>query len=147
SRDAAFGNEVKRRIMVGCFALSAGYYDAYYRKAQQIRRLIKNDFVEAFRDVDILVGPVSPTTAFALGEKSNDPIAMYLQDIYTTASNLAGLPALSIPAGFSDGLPVGLQLVGNYLDEQTLLRVGHRFQKATDWHLKTPPSTRDSATP
>lgn len=138
SRDEGFGNEVKRRIMVGCFALSAGYYDAYYKKAQQIRRLIKNDFVEAFKDVDVLVGPVSPTTAFALGEKSDDQISMYLQDIYTTASNLAGLPALSIPAGFSNNLPVGLQLVGNYLDEQTLLRTGHQYQLATDWHMRSP---------
>jgi len=142
TRDEGFGREVKRRIMVGCFTLSAGYYDAYYKKAQQIRRLIKNDFLEAFSDTDILVGPVSPTTAFNIGEKSDDQIAMYLQDIYTTAANLAGLPAMSIPAGFSEHLPVGLQLVGNYLDEQTLLRVGHQFQQRTAWHRQLPSAAR-----
>ncbi|MEX2489529.1 MAG: Asp-tRNA(Asn)/Glu-tRNA(Gln) amidotransferase subunit GatA [Pseudomonadales bacterium] len=138
SRDEGFGREVKRRIMVGSFALSAGYYDAYYKKAQQVRRLIKNDFVEAFREVDVLVGPVSPSTAFKIGEKSDDQISMYLQDIYTIASNLAGLPALSIPAGFSNDLPVGLQLIGNYLGEQTILRVAHQFQQHTDWHRTFP---------
>lgn len=138
TRDEGFGAEVKRRIMVGSFALSAGFYDAYYKKAQQVRRLIKNDFVEAFRNVDVLVGPVSPTTAFGLGEKRDDQISMYMQDIYTIASNLAGLPALSMPAGFSNSLPVGLQLIGNYLDEQTILRVAHQFQQQTDWHRRFP---------
>jgi aspartyl-tRNA(Asn)/glutamyl-tRNA(Gln) amidotransferase subunit A len=138
SRSEGFGREVKRRIMVGTFALSAGYYDAYYRKAQQIRRLIKNDFDSAFEKVDILVGPTAPTTAFKIGEKSEDQIAMYLQDIFTISCNLAGLPAASIPAGFVDGLPVGMQLIGNYLDEATILQVAHQFQMKTDWHRRMP---------
>jgi len=138
SRSEGFGREVKRRIMVGTFALSAGYYDAYYRKAQQIRRLIKNDFSSAFDSVDILVGPTAPAPAFKIGEKSEDQIAMYLQDIFTIACNLAGLPAASIPVGFVDGLPVGMQLIGNYLDEATILRVAHQFQLQTDWHGRVP---------
>jgi len=138
SRSEGFGREVKRRIMVGTFALSAGYYDAYYRKAQQIRRLIKNDFDGAFNDVDILVGPTAPAPAFKIGEKSEDQIEMYLQDIFTIACNLAGLPAASIPAGFVDGLPVGMQLIGNYLDEATILKVAHQFQMQTDWHKRIP---------
>lgn len=138
SRSEAFGDEVKRRIMVGTFALSTGYYDAYYRKAQQIRRLIKNDFVEAFRQVDVILGPVTPSPAFRLGDKVDDPVSMYLQDIYTIASNLAGVPAMSVPVGFSRGLPVGMQLIGNYLDEARILNVAHIYQQLTDWHLQAP---------
>ncbi len=138
SRSEALGEEVKQRILVGAFALSAGYYDAYYRKAQQIRRLVKNDFQEAFKSVDILLGPTTPGPAFKIGEKKDDPIAMYMQDIYTIASNLAGLPAMSIPAGMSSGLPIGLQLIGNYLDESKLLNAAHQFQTNTSWHQKMP---------
>lgn len=139
SRSEGFGEEVKQRILVGTFALCAGYYDAYYRKAQQIRRLIKNDFVDAFQKVDVIIGPVSPAPAFAFGDKSGDPVAMYLQDIYTIACNLAGLPAMSIPVGFSAGLPVGMQLIGSYLNEEVLLRLAHQYQQQTDWHLQLPP--------
>lgn len=138
SRAEGFGSEVKRRIMVGTYALSAGYYDAYYLKAQKLRRMIKEDFVAAFTEVDVIMGPVSPTTAFKIGEKSDDPVSMYLQDIYTLAVNLAGLPAMSIPVEAADGLPVGLQLIGNYFDESRLLNVAHQFQQATDWHKQTP---------
>jgi aspartyl-tRNA(Asn)/glutamyl-tRNA(Gln) amidotransferase subunit A len=140
SRSEGFGTEVKRRIMLGTFALSAGYYDAYYRKAQQIRRLIKNDFVGAFNEVDMLIGPISPTPAFRIGEKIGDPVTMYMQDIFTIARNLAGLPAASFPAGFVDGLPVGMQVIGNYLDEGSILQLGHQFQKCTDWHQRAPAS-------
>ncbi len=139
SRSEALGEEVKQRILVGTFVLSAGYYDAYYRKAQQVRRLIKNDFVEAFKEVDILLSPTAPAPAFRIGEKSGDQIAMYLQDIYTIASNLAGLPAISIPAGMNGQLPTGLQLIGNYLDEARLLNVAHQFQLQTNWHRLSPP--------
>ncbi len=138
SRSEAFGNEVKQRILVGAFALSAGFYDAYYRKAQQIRRLIKNDFQNAFKEVDILLGPTTPGPAFKIGEKSDDPVAMYLQDIYTITANLAGLPALSIPAGLNAGLPTGMQFIGNYHDEGRLLNVAHQFQQKTDWHQRVP---------
>ena len=138
SRGEGFGVEVKRRIMVGAYVLSAGYYDAYYLKAQQIRRLISEDFTQAFADVDVIMGPVSPTVAFNLGEKADDPISMYLSDIYTIAVNLAGLPGMSIPAGFVNNMPVGLQLIGSYFAEQKLLNVAHKFQQATDWHLKSP---------
>ena len=138
SRSEGLGREVKQRIMVGCFALSAGYYDAYYKKAQQIRRLIKNDFVNCFQDVDLILGPTTPTTAFKLGDKSDDQIAMYLQDIYTITSNLVGLPAASIPVGFSDGMPVGLQIIGNYLDEARILNLAHQYQLQTDHHKQTP---------
>ncbi|WP_367155015.1 Asp-tRNA(Asn)/Glu-tRNA(Gln) amidotransferase subunit GatA [Methylomonas sp. HYX-M1] len=138
SRGEAFGQEVKRRILMGTYALSAGYYDAYYLKAQQVRRLISNDFKRAFSEVDVLMGPVTPGTAFKIGEKTSDPIQMYLEDIYTIAINLAGLPALSIPAGFIAGLPVGLQVIGNYFSEAKLLNIGHRYQQATDWHLQSP---------
>ena len=140
SRSEAFGTEVKHRILVGTFALSAGYYDAYYKKAQQIRRLIKNDFERAFNQVDVILAPTTPGPAFRLGEKSNDPLAMYQQDIFTTASNLAGLPALSMPSGQVTGLPLGAQLIGNYFEEATLLRTAHQYQQATDWHLARPPS-------
>ena len=138
SRGEGFGEEVKRRIMVGTYALSAGYYDAYYLKAQQIRRLISEDFKQAFEQVDVIMGPTSPTTAFNIGDKADDPVSMYLSDIYTIAVNLAGLPGMSIPAGFSNNMPVGLQIVGNYFDESRLLNVAHRYQQATDWHLQIP---------
>ncbi|HIQ07445.1 MAG TPA: Asp-tRNA(Asn)/Glu-tRNA(Gln) amidotransferase subunit GatA [Thiotrichaceae bacterium] len=138
SRGEAFGDEVKRRILVGTYALSAGYYDAYYIKAQKIRRLISDDFKRAFEQVDVIMGPTAPTTAFKMGEKADDPITMYLSDIYTIAVNLAGLPGMSIPAGLADGLPVGLQLIGNYFDEASLLNVAHQFQQSTDWHTQTP---------
>jgi aspartyl-tRNA(Asn)/glutamyl-tRNA(Gln) amidotransferase subunit A len=139
SRGEGFGAEVKRRIMIGTYALSAGYYDAYYLKAQQVRRLIRDDFVKAFEEVDIIMGPTSPGTAFRLGEKADDPVTMYLSDIYTIAVNLAGLPGMSIPAGLVDGLPVGLQLIGNYFDEGRLLNAAHRYQQVTDWHTLVPP--------
>jgi len=138
SRAEGFGAEVKRRIMLGTYVLSAGYYDAYYLKAQQIRRLISEDFKAAFNQVDVILGPTAPTTAFAIGAKMNDPITMYLSDIYTIACNLAGLPAMSIPAGFVDNMPVGLHLVGNYLDEARILNVAHQYQQITDWHKQKP---------
>ncbi|WP_188864359.1 Asp-tRNA(Asn)/Glu-tRNA(Gln) amidotransferase subunit GatA [Pseudomonas asuensis] len=138
SRAEGFGDEVRRRIMVGTYALSAGYYDAYYLKAQRIRRLIKNDFVAAFNDVDVILGPTTPSVAWKLGEKNNDPVAEYLMDIYTITANLAGVPGLSMPAGFVDGLPVGVQLLAPYFQEGRLLNIAHQFQKATDWHTKAP---------
>ena len=138
SRNEGFGAEVKRRILIGTYVLSAGYYDAYYLKALQIRRLIADDFVQAFKKCDIIMGPTAPSTAFKAGEKADDPIAMYLQDVYTIATNLAGLPGMSIPAGFSNGLPVGLQLMGNYFDEARMLDVAHAYQQVTDWHLAMP---------
>ena len=142
TRSEGFGDEVKRRILVGTYALSAGYYDAYYRKAQQIRRLIKEDFVRAFEQVDIIAGPTAPSTAFKFGAKTADPVAMYLEDIYTIAVNLAGLPAMSLPAGQLDNMPIGMQLVGNYFAEQKLLNVAHQFQLATQWHTSTPTSLK-----
>jgi aspartyl-tRNA(Asn)/glutamyl-tRNA(Gln) amidotransferase subunit A len=138
SRGEGFGEEVKRRILVGTYGLSAGYYDAYYLKAQQIRRLIRDDFIKALDEVDVIMGPVTPSVAFRFGEKSDDPVHMYLSDVYTIAVNLAGVPAMSIPAGFAKGLPVGLQLIGGYFDEARLLNVGHKFQQATDWHRAVP---------
>ncbi len=138
SRGEGFGAEVKRRIMIGTYALSAGYYDAYYLKAQQVRQLIVEDFRRAFESVDLVLGPTSPTPAFRLGEKVDDPVTMYLSDIYTIGVNLAGLPGMSVPAGFIDGLPAGVQLIGNYFDEARLLNVAHRYQQATDWHRRTP---------
>ncbi|WP_349431791.1 Asp-tRNA(Asn)/Glu-tRNA(Gln) amidotransferase subunit GatA [Methylomarinum sp. Ch1-1] len=138
SRGEAFGPEVKRRILMGTYALSAGYYDAYYLKAQQVRRLISDDFNKALSEVDVLMGPVSPSTAFAIGEKSGDPIQMYLSDIYTIAINLAGLPAMSIPAGFADAKPVGLQIIGNYFAEARLLNIAHQYQQVSDWHKQAP---------
>ncbi len=138
SRAEGFGDEVKRRIMIGTYVLSAGYYDAYYLKAQQLRRLIKQDYEKAFEQVDVILCPVTPEVAFKQGAKTDDPVSMYLQDIYTLSLNLAGLPGMSIPAGFSQQLPVGMQLIGNYFDESRLLNVAHQFQQATDWHLKTP---------
>ena len=138
SRGEGFGAEVKRRIMVGTYALSAGYYDAYYLKAQKIRRLIKNDFVAAFNDVDLILGPTTPNLAWKLGEKNNDPVAAYLEDIYTITANLAGIPGLSMPAGFVDGLPVGVQLLAPYFQEGRLLNVAHQYQQVTDWHQQAP---------
>jgi len=138
SRGEGFGAEVKRRIMIGTYALSAGYYDAYYLKAQQVRRLIREDFLRAFEQVDVIMGPTAPGTAFRLGEKADDPVTMYLSDIYTIAVNLAGLPGMSIPAGFAAGLPVGLQLIGNYFAEGRLLAAAHQYQQVTDWHQRCP---------
>ncbi|TDG14784.1 Asp-tRNA(Asn)/Glu-tRNA(Gln) amidotransferase subunit GatA [Seongchinamella unica] len=138
TREEGFGDEVKRRILVGTYALSAGYYDAYYKKAQQARRLISNDFRLALEQVDVIAGPTTPGPAFALGAKSDDPVAMYLEDVYTLAVNLAGLPGMSVPAGLADGKPVGLQLIGRHFAEARLLNVAHRFQQATDWHTLSP---------
>jgi aspartyl-tRNA(Asn)/glutamyl-tRNA(Gln) amidotransferase subunit A len=140
SRGEGFGAEVKRRIMVGTYALSAGYYDAYYLKAQQLRHLISDDFKEAFKQVDVIMGPASPGPAFSIGEKAEDPISMYLSDIYTIAVNLAGLPGMSVPAGFTDGMPVGLQIIGNYFEESRLLNVAHQYQQQTEWHKQIPES-------
>jgi aspartyl-tRNA(Asn)/glutamyl-tRNA(Gln) amidotransferase subunit A len=137
SRGEGFGDEVKRRIMVGAYALSAGYYDAYYLKAQRIRRLISDEFQEAFNSVDVIAGPTTPSTAFALGSKS-DPVSMYLNDIYTITANLAGLPGMSLPCGFSQAMPVGLQLVSNYFSEARLLNIGHKYQQVTSWHQQSP---------
>ena len=138
TRAHGFGAEVKRRIMIGTYVLSAGYYDAYYLKAQKIRRLIAQDFTEAFKKCDVIMGPAAPGTAFKFGEKTADPVQMYLEDLYTIAVNLAGLPGMSIPAGFADGLPVGLQIIGNYFDEARMLNVGHAYQQHTDWHQRVP---------
>ena len=143
TRAEGFGDEVKRRIMIGTYVLSSGYYDAYYIKAQKLRRLIADDFSRAFEKCDFILGPTTPATAFVLGEKNDDPVAMYLNDIFTNSANLAGLPAMSLPAGFdSMGLPVGLQLIGRYLDESTLLNVAHQFQQQTDWHRRIPAEYR-----
>jgi aspartyl-tRNA(Asn)/glutamyl-tRNA(Gln) amidotransferase subunit A len=138
SRAEGFGAEVKRRIMTGTYVLSAGYYDAYYIKAQKVRALINEDFARAFREVDLLLSPTTPTVAFPLGDKTSDPITMYLNDIYTIGANLAGLPALSMPCGFSGGLPVGVQLIGPHFAEARLLAAAHRYQQETDWHLRSP---------
>ncbi|WOG29405.1 Asp-tRNA(Asn)/Glu-tRNA(Gln) amidotransferase subunit GatA [Endozoicomonas sp. 8E] len=138
SRSEGFGEEVKRRILVGTYALSAGYYDAYYKKAQKIRRLIRDDFMNAFEQCDIIMGPNAPTSAFDIGEKSDDPVAMYLSDIYTLSVNLAGLPGMSIPAGMANGRPAGLQMIGRHFDESRLLNVAHRFQQATEFHKQFP---------
>ncbi len=138
SRAEGFGDEVKRRIMVGTYALSAGYFDAYYVKAQKVRRLIANDFHAAWEQCDLILGPVSPTTAFAIGEKSDDPVAMYLNDIYTLSANLAGVPGLSMPCGFAEGLPIGAQLLGPHFSESMLLKTAHHFQLHTAWHLERP---------
>ena len=139
SRAEGFGEEVKRRILIGTYALSAGYYDAYYLKAQKIRRVIAQDFETAFEQCDVIVGPTSPTTAFPLGAKTQDPVAMYLNDIFTNTVNLAGLPGLSVPCGFdATGLPVGLQLIGKFMDEASLLSTAHQLQQETDWHQRMP---------
>ncbi len=138
SRAEGFGAEVKRRILIGTYVLSAGYYDAYYLQAQKIRRLIAQDFEEAFKHCDVIMGPAAPGTAFKIGEKTEDPVAMYLEDLYTIAVNLAGLPGMSVPAGFANNLPVGLQIIGNYFDEARMLNVAHAYQQETDWHTRMP---------
>ncbi|MGH8399607.1 MAG: Asp-tRNA(Asn)/Glu-tRNA(Gln) amidotransferase subunit GatA [Gammaproteobacteria bacterium] len=138
SRGEGFGAEVKRRIMTGTYVLSAGYYDAYYLKAQQTRSLIRQDFIEAFKQVDVIMGPTTPTPAFGLGEKTDDPVTMYLNDIYANGVNLAGLPGMSLPMGFVDKLPVGLQIIGNYFDEARMLAAAHQYQRETDWHTRIP---------
>lgn len=138
SRDEGFGTEVKRRILTGTFALSVGYFDAYYLKAQQVRRLIRDDFLRAFEQVDVLLTPTTPTPAFKLGEKLTDPVEMYQQDVFTTPASLAGVPALAAPAGFADGLPVGFQLIGPHFEEGRLLAMAHAWQRATDFHLREP---------
>ncbi|MEH6576351.1 MAG: Asp-tRNA(Asn)/Glu-tRNA(Gln) amidotransferase subunit GatA [Amphritea sp.] len=138
SRGEGFGPEVKRRILVGTYALSEGFYDAYYKKALQIRRLIQQDYVNALSEVDIIMGPTTPHPAFKLGEKTSDPVSMYMEDIFTISLNLAGMPGMSIPCGFANGLPVGLQLIGNYFAEERLLNAAHQFQQATEWHCQAP---------
>ncbi|MCL5043577.1 MAG: Asp-tRNA(Asn)/Glu-tRNA(Gln) amidotransferase subunit GatA [Gammaproteobacteria bacterium] len=138
SRAEGFGAEVKRRIMVGAYALSAGYYDAYYLQAQKIRRLIKNDFIAAYEQVDVILCPTSPTPAFRIGEKIDDPVSLYLTDIYTITANLAGVPGIALPAGFANGLPIGMQLLGPYFSEARLLNIAHQYQQVTDWHARTP---------
>ena len=144
SRSEGFGDEVKRRILIGTYVLSAGFYDAYYKKAQQSRRMIKNDFVKAFNEVDVIMSPSSPSSAFKIGSKTEDPIEMYLEDLFTISSNLAGVPAMSIPHGFSKNLPIGLQLIGNYLEESEILNFAHQYQKNTDWHIRNPDSGDNS---
>jgi aspartyl-tRNA(Asn)/glutamyl-tRNA(Gln) amidotransferase subunit A len=142
TRAEGFGPEVKRRILVGTYVLSHGYYDAYYLQAQKVRRLIARDFTEALKQCDVLMGPVSPSTAFPIGAKAEDPVQMYLGDIFTVPTSLAGLPCMSIPCGFdARGLPVGLQLMGDYFAEAKLLGIAHRYQQATDWHLRVPKET------
>jgi aspartyl-tRNA(Asn)/glutamyl-tRNA(Gln) amidotransferase subunit A len=143
TREAGFGAETKRRIMLGTFALSAGYYDAYYLKAQKVRTLIRQDFQKAFESCDALITPVAPTTAFRIGEKITNPLDMYLSDVHVVAVNLAGIPALTVPCGFSNGLPIGMQIMGPHLSEEMLLRIGHLYQSQTDWHTKHPPCWKD----
>jgi aspartyl-tRNA(Asn)/glutamyl-tRNA(Gln) amidotransferase subunit A len=139
TRAAGFGDEVKRRIMLGAYTLSAGYYDAYYLKAQKVRTLLRQDFEQAFEQVDALIAPTCPTTAFKIGEKTADPLEMYLSDIYVTATNPAGIPSLAVPCGFSQGMPVGMQLMGKHFNEETLFQIGHAYQQVTDWHKQLPP--------
>jgi aspartyl-tRNA(Asn)/glutamyl-tRNA(Gln) amidotransferase subunit A len=148
TRGAGFGSEVRRRIMLGTYALSAGYYDAYYKRAQQVRTLIRRDFKQAFEQVDVLAAATTPTVAFKIGEKTDDPLAMYLNDVLTLPASLAGVPGLTLPCGFSDGMPVGLQLLGRPFDETTLLRVGDAYQRASDWHTRrpNPPTTSEIET-
>jgi aspartyl-tRNA(Asn)/glutamyl-tRNA(Gln) amidotransferase subunit A len=146
TRAEGFGAEVKRRILVGTYVLSHGYYDAYYLQAQKIRRIIAGDFAQAFRQCDVIMGPTAPTTAFAIGSKSADPVQMYLADIYTVAVNLAGLPGMSVPCGFDgNGRPVGLQIIGDYFGEARMLNVAHRYQLVTDWHVRMPMCVRGEA--
>ncbi|MGB8693981.1 MAG: amidase family protein, partial [Steroidobacteraceae bacterium] len=142
SRGEGFGAEVKRRIMIGTYVLSAGYYDAYYLKAQRVRALIAADFERAFASVDVLISPTTPTAAFEIGAKTSDPVTMYLSDIYTIGANLAGLPAMSVPCGFVNALPVGLQIVGPHFSEERLLNVAHRYQQESDWHQRAPEAYR-----
>jgi aspartyl-tRNA(Asn)/glutamyl-tRNA(Gln) amidotransferase subunit A len=139
SRAEGFGAEVKRRILVGAYVLSHGYYDAYYVQAQKVRRLIAQDFQEAFTKCEFILGPVAPTTAWHVGAKSNDPVAMYLEDIFTLGVSLAGLPGMSVPCGFGEGkMPIGLQIIGNYFSEGRMLAAAHQYQQITDWHTRTP---------
>jgi aspartyl-tRNA(Asn)/glutamyl-tRNA(Gln) amidotransferase subunit A len=139
SRKEGFGAEVKRRILTGAYVLSHGYYDAYYLQAQRVRRLIGQDFQDAFKSCDFIMGPVAPTTAWNIDEKSSDPVAMYLEDIYTLGVSLAGLPGMSVPCGFGEGnMPVGLQIIGNYFDEGRMLKAAHFYQQVTDWHTRSP---------
>jgi len=138
TRAEGFGEEVQRRILIGTYCLSAGYYDAYYGKAQQVRQLIKQDFTSAFKEIDVIVGPTCPSPAFKFGSKGDDPVAMYLEDIYTIATNLAGLPGMSVPCGMVDDKPVGLQIIGNYFDEALMLNIAHQYQQTTDWHNAVP---------
>jgi len=139
SREEGFGTEVKRRIMLGTYALSAGYYDAYYLKAQKVRALVKKDFDQVFQHCDAIVTPTTPSTAFKIGEKTQDPLQMYLSDIYTISANLAGLPALSLPCGFDpQGLPIGMQIIGKNFDEATVLNLAYAYENSTDWHKKIP---------
>ncbi|HYW89981.1 MAG TPA: amidase family protein, partial [Chloroflexota bacterium] len=139
TRGTCFGREVKRRIILGTYALSSGYYDAYYLKAQKVRTLIKRDFDQVFERFDAVVTPTSPNVAFELGAKTQDPLAMYLNDLFTIPTSLAGLPGISVPAGFADELPVGLQIIGKALDESTVLRIAHAYEQATDWHTRRSP--------
>jgi aspartyl-tRNA(Asn)/glutamyl-tRNA(Gln) amidotransferase subunit A len=138
TRGDGFGAEVKRRIMLGTYALSAGYYDAYYLKAQKVRTLIKQDFDKAFEQVDVVVGPTSPSVAFKIGEKIDDPLQMYLADVFTLAQALAGIPVISIPCGFAENLPVGLQLMARAFDEERMLQVAYAYEQATEWHKRKP---------
>jgi aspartyl-tRNA(Asn)/glutamyl-tRNA(Gln) amidotransferase subunit A len=138
SRANGFGAEVKRRIMIGTYALSAGYYDAYYKKAMRVRTLVRQDFDEAFKDVDVILTPVAPTPAYKLGEKIGDPLKMYLEDVFTIPASLAGICGLVVHAGLANNLPVGIQLLGKRFDEKTILRVGHQYQLATNWHKQRP---------
>jgi aspartyl-tRNA(Asn)/glutamyl-tRNA(Gln) amidotransferase subunit A len=139
TRDEGFGAEVKRRIMLGTYVLSAGYYDAFYLKAQQVRTLLRRDYEQAFGSVDVVAMPTSPIPPFRLGEKTADPLQMYLADIFTVSVNLAGVPGVNIPCGLSDGLPIGFQLIGRMFDEATILRVADAFERATEWHAASPP--------
>ena len=143
TRSEGFGDEVKRRILIGSYVLSAGYYDAYYKKAQQVRRLIKKDFVEAFSNVDVIMTPTTRGPAFEMGSKGSDPIQMYLEDLFTISANLAGLPAMSLPNGYIDKKPIGLQIIGNFLDESTILNFGHMYQTKTNWHMHTPDGVKE----
>ncbi|MDQ2741168.1 MAG: amidase family protein, partial [Chloroflexota bacterium] len=145
TREAGFGREVKRRILLGAYVLSAGYYDAYYLQAQKVRTLVRRDFERVFELVDVLAAPTTPTVAFRLGEKIADPLQMYLSDVYTVPANMAGIPAISIPAGFSGGLPIGLQLLGKPFDEPTILRAAEAFQQVTDFHIRHPDLIAETA--
>lgn len=145
SRGEGFGAEVKRRLLIGTYVLSAGYYDSYYLQAQRVRKLITQDFQEAFKDIDIILGPTTPASAFNLGDKLKDPVSMYLCDIYTISVNLAGLPALSMPGGFVNNRPIGIQLIANYFEEGKLLNIAHQFQQLTDWHKKIPTAFEESS--
>lgn len=138
TRAEGFGDEVKRRIMLGTFALSSGYYDAYYKKAQKVRTLIKQDFENVFEKYDVIIGPTAPTPAFKIGENTSDPLTMYANDILTIPVNLAGVPGISVPCGFADGLPLGLQIIGKHFDESTVYRVAHAFEQATEFHKQKP---------